>query len=157
MRYNIIKGKATEKILSEREGTRVRGDLETTSVKATRNTRQKETVRRAFEAMRNHPTAEMVCDEVAKTDPSIGRATVYRILNSFVGSGTAIKVPVYDGADRYDITVKPHSHAKCRVCGNVIDVNASGVLPKVTEDNGFIIEGGAVLYYGVCRECSSNK
>lgn len=132
----------------------MQGASEATLTKATRNTRQKETVRRVFEAMRNHPTAEMVCDEVAKVDPSIGRATVYRILNSYVSSGTAIKVPVYDGADRYDITVMPHSHAKCRVCGNVIDVTASGVLPTVTEDNGFIIEGGAVLYYGVCRECS---
>ena len=124
--------------------------------KATRNTHQKETVWSVFSAMRNHPTAEMVCDEVAKADPKIGRATVYRILNSYVSSGTAIKVPVYDGADRYDITVMPHSHAKCRLCGNVLDVSTSGVLPKVKEENGFIVEGGAVLYYGVCCECSQN-
>ena len=123
--------------------------------KATRNTRQKEVVWRTFAKMRNHPTAEMVCDEVAKADPSIGRATVYRILNSYVSSGTAIKVPVYDGADRYDITVMPHSHAKCRKCGNVLDVTTSGVLPTVNEDNGFLVEDGAVLYYGVCRECQN--
>ncbi len=133
----------------------MQSNAETNLVKATRNTRQKEVVRKVFESMRNHPTAEMVCDEVAKTDPSIGRATVYRILNSYVSSGIAIKVPVYDGADRYDITVMPHSHAKCRSCGSVFDVTTSGVLPKVTEENGFIIEGGAVLYYGVCRECSN--
>ncbi len=128
---------------------------EASPVKPTRNTRQKEVVRKVFEAMRNHPTAEMVCDEVAKTDPSIGRATVYRILNSYVSNGTAVKVPVYDGADRYDITVKPHNHAKCKSCGNVLDVITSGVLPTVREDSGFIIEGGAVLYYGICRECSN--
>ena len=128
---------------------------EASPVKPTRNTRQKEIVRKVFEAMRNHPPAEMVCDEVAKTAPSIGRATVYRILNSYVSNGTAIKVPVYDGADRYDITVMPHSHARCRSCGNVLDVTTSGVLPTVREDSGFIIEGGAVLYYGVCRECSN--
>ena len=124
--------------------------------KATRNTHQKQVVWQVFSAMRNHPTAEMVCDEVAKADPKIGRATVYRILNSYVSSGAAIKVPVYDGADRYDITVMPHSHAKCRLCGSVLDVSTSGVLPKVKEENGFIVEGGAVLYYGVCCECSQN-
>lgn len=122
--------------------------------KTTRNTHQKETVMQVFKSLRNHPTAEMVCEEVAKLDSSIGRATVYRILNSYVSNGTAIKVPVYDGADRYDITVEPHSHAKCRKCGQVIDVSVSGSLPKASDDGGFIIEGAAILYYGVCRSCS---
>ncbi len=120
----------------------------------TRNTKQKETVIAVFSAMCNHPTAEMVCDEVAKADATIGRATVYRILNSLVKNGTAIKVPVYDGADRFDITVKPHSHAKCRVCGGVIDITAEQKLPSVTESFGFVIEGGAVLYYGFCAKCA---
>lgn len=124
------------------------------AVKQRRNTRQKETVRRVFSAMRNHPTADMVCDEVAKQDPSIGRATVYRILNSYLEEGYAIKVPVYDGADRYDITVWPHDHAKCRLCGSVIDVKTQGELPSVSDESSFLVEGGAVLYYGTCRECS---
>lgn len=125
-------------------------------VKATRNTHQKDVVMQVFKSLTNHPTAEMVCAEVAKIDPSIGRATVYRILNSYVSNGTAIKVPVYDGADRYDITVMPHSHAKCRKCGQVIDVSTSGALPEVNETDGFLIESMAVLYYGVCRACSPN-
>lgn len=125
-------------------------------VKATRNTHQKDVVMQVFKSLTNHPTAEMVCAEVAKVDPSIGRATVYRILNSYVSSGTAIKVPVYDGADRYDITVMPHSHAKCRKCGQVIDVSVSGALPRVSETDGFLVESMAVLYYGVCRTCSPN-
>ena len=124
--------------------------------KATRNTHQKDVVMQVFKSLTNHPTAEMVCAEVAKVDPTIGRATVYRILNSYISSGTAIKVPVYDGADRYDITVMPHSHAKCRKCGQVIDVSVSGALPTVSDDCGFVIESTAVLYYGVCRECSQN-
>ncbi len=120
----------------------------------TRKTKQKKTVITAFSAMRNHPTAEMVCDEVFKADPSIGRATVYRILNALVKDGMAIKVPVYDGADRFDITVAPHSHAKCRSCGAVTDVVAEQKLPAVTESYGFLIDGGAVLYYGYCPECA---
>ena len=122
-------------------------------VKATRNTHQKDVVMQVFKSLSNHPTAEMVCAEVAKIDPSIGRATVYRILNSYVSSGTAIKVPVYDGADRYDITVMPHSHAKCRKCGQVIDVSMSEAKPEISGCNGFVIESMAVLYYGVCSDC----
>ena len=123
--------------------------------KAKRNTRQKQTVRAVFEKMYNHPTADMVCAEVAKADPTIGRATVYRLLNSLVEEGSAIKVPVHDGADRYDITVMPHDHAKCLQCGKVLDVSVEGELPRV-KDVDFTVQGGAVLYYGLCRECSQN-
>ncbi|MBR3751115.1 MAG: transcriptional repressor [Clostridia bacterium] len=123
--------------------------------KAKRNTRQKQLVRSVFEKMYNHPTADMVCAEVAKADPTIGRATVYRLLNSLVEEGSAIKVPVHDGADRYDITVKPHDHAKCLQCGKVLDVSVEGELPRV-KDVDFTVQGGAVLYYGLCRECSQN-
>lgn len=127
--------------------------------KSERNTKQKESVKSVFSKMRNHPTAEMVCDAVSEEYPDIGRATVYRVLNSFVKNGYAIKIPVYDGADRYDITVRPHSHAKCRVCGAVADIMSGGelvtdpVVSKVIEENGFLIEGCTTLYYGVCAEC----
>ena len=130
---------------------------DTTAVKAERNTKQKETIRRVFESMRNHPTAEMICEEVYKADPKIGRATVYRVLNSYVRHGTALKVPVYDGADRFDITIIPHSHAKCRICGAVCDVVSDGTLPAITEAHGFSVEGGAVLYYGRCSACVEIK
>ena len=129
----------------------------TTAVKAERNTKQKETIRRVFESLRNHPTAEMICEEVYKADPKIGRATVYRVLNSYVRHGTALRVPVYDGADRFDITIIPHSHAKCRVCGAVCDVVSDGTLPAITESHGFSVEGGAVLYYGRCSACVEIK
>lgn len=122
-----------------------------------RNTKQKEIVRRVFASMRNHPTAEMVCDEVARLDSKIGRATVYRILNSYLEEGYAIKVPVYDGADRYDITVKEHDHAKCKICGAVIDIETRGKLPEVIEENSFKVDGGTVLYYGVCQNCQTNE
>lgn len=146
MRYNIIK-----KTLPKGEA------VQSESKKSERNTHQKQTVREVFASLRNHPTAEMVCAEVARRDPRIGRATVYRILNALVESGQAIKVPVYDGADRFDITVVPHSHAKCRLCGAVVDVETCGALPPLCEGSGFLAEGGAVLYYGVCRECSNKR
>ncbi len=130
-----------------------RSENGTEAVKAVRNTRQKDIVRSVFADMRNHPTADMVYDEVSKQCPSIGRATVYRILNSFVECGIAIKVPISDGADRFDITVCPHNHVKCRICGDVADVMTEEALPRVSESFGFLIEQGSVLYTGLCPEC----
>ena len=126
--------------------------------RAERNTRQKELVREVFKNMLTHPTAEEVCSEVSKVYPGIGRATVYRILGSMVKSGDALKVPVYDGADRFDITTRPHSHAKCRICGRISDVfdETDGAMTfpdKKETSDGFKIETGVLLYYGICREC----
>ena len=103
------------------------------NVKSERNTKQKRTVISVFNAMRNHPSAEMVCDEVRLVDPSIGRATVYRVLNSLVEKGLAIKVPIDDGSFRYDITVRQHSHAKCRICGEVSDIVTDGLYPGIID------------------------
>ncbi len=123
------------------------------TVKNVRNTRQKDIVRSVFANMRNHPTAEMVYDEVCKHNPGVGRATVYRILNGFVYNGYAIRVPITDGADRFDITVRPHSHVKCKSCGEVADVVTDEALPEVKDSCGYLIDGGTVLYTGLCQNC----
>ncbi len=123
------------------------------AVKSVRNTRQKETVRSVFAEMRNHPTADMVYDEVSRQSPGIGRATVYRILKALADSGDVLRVPISNGADRFDFNNSPHSHVKCRGCGSVADVETNGILPTVTDDKGFLIENGAVLYSGLCPKC----
>ena len=124
-----------------------------------RNTRQKETVRAVFMKMRTHPTAESVVEEVRRTDPTIGRATVYRILASMTKHGEILKVPVSDGADRFDFNVMPHSHVKCDVCGAVDDVftvEPDDAIPPIRDARGFTITRKTVLYYGVCPECAKD-
>ena len=130
---------------------------EATTTKVERNTKQKRTVISVFEAQRNHPSAEMVCEEVAKVDPKIGRATVYRVLNSLVEKGRAIKVPIDDGSFRYDITVTGHSHAKCKLCGAVCDIVTDGLYPEVIDSCGFEADGAMVLFFGYCKNCKNKK
>ena len=125
--------------------------------KAERNTKQQALIWEIFSSLHNHPTADMVYDAVQKRDASIGRATVYRALHRFVEKGRAICVPVYDGADRYDETLLPHSHAKCTRCGGIGDVFIRGTLPEIENDGGFAVEGGAVLYYGCCAACRESN
>ena len=130
---------------------------EKSAVKAERNTKQQALIWQIFSTMHNHPTADMVYEAVSKCDGGIGRATVYRALHRFVEKGRAICVPVYDGADRYDETLLPHSHAKCLHCGGVSDVFIRGELPEIEDDCGFSVEGGAVLFYGCCADCRENN
>ena len=122
-----------------------------------RNTRQKETVRNVFMQMRTHPTAESVVDAVQAADPSIGRATVYRVLAAMAKHGEILKVPVSDGADRFDFNIMPHSHVKCENCGAVDDVftvEPDETIPAIRDCRGFTITRKVVLYYGLCPNCS---
>ena len=132
-------------------------EIDTKTIKAERNTKQKRTVISVFNSMRNHPSAEMVCEEVSKLDPTIGRATVYRTLNTLVEKGLAIKVPIDDGSFRYDITVRQHSHAKCRICGEVSDIVTDGLYPGILDGCGFEADGAMVLFVGYCKNCKNNK
>ena len=125
-----------------------------------RNTRQKETVRNVFMKMRTHPTAESVVEEVRLVDPSIGRATVYRILASMAKHGEILKIPVSDGADRFDFTLTPHSHIKCERCGAVDDVftvEPDDSIPPIRDSRGFVILRKTVLYYGICPDCNKEE
>lgn len=153
MRYNINNE-------SERSQARQSNDCsgcEVMKATAERNTKQKETIRRIFMDMRTHPTAEHVFDEVRRLEPSIGRATVYRTLTSLANNGDILKIPVSDGADRYDFNIVPHSHVKCELCGAVDDVFTSepdDAIPKIVDCRGYIIRRKTVLYYGICPKCA---
>ena len=125
-----------------------------------RNTRQKETVRLVFRKRRTHPTAESVVSAVQSTDPTIGRATVYRVLASMAKHGEILKVHVADGADRFDFNNSPHSHIKCESCGAVDDVitaEPDDSIPTILDCRGYVVLKKTVLYYGLCPDCSAKE
>ena len=109
--------------------------------------------------MRTHPTAESVVDEVRQADPSIGRATVYRALAWMTERGEILRVPVSDGADRFDFTITPHDHVKCEICGAVDDVftvEPTNFIPPIRDSRGFRITRKTVLYFGICPKCDKS-
>lgn len=124
-----------------------------------RQTQQKEIIRAALCRLGNHPTADMVYDAVHIEHPRISRATVYRVLNQMAENGSALKISVTDAADRFDHNTFRHSHAKCRVCGAVVDVpfvklDLRRIAPMA---EGFQITGYSLLLEGVCAECRSKS
>ncbi len=122
-----------------------------------RNTLQKGIVFDIFCSMTNHPSAGMVYDEVHKNYPSISRATVYRILAEAAEEGRIKRLKLSDANDRYDITLCKHSHAICRVCGSVSDVETElddeKSARQASSADGFLIEGCQIEFYGLCKNC----
>ena len=120
-----------------------------------RNTKQKQMVYDALCAL-DHPTATEVYDEVHKTAPSVSRGTVFRLLGNFAGAGKIRRLQLSDSDMRYDMTVSPHFHVRCRVCGRVGDVFSDALVRALSEvkDNGaFELEGFDAEFFGICDQC----
>ena len=122
-----------------------------------RQTKQKQVIYEALKTL-DHPTATEVYGYVHETNPTVSRATVFRVLGGFAGTGRALELRLAGSEVRYDYNVAPHCHARCAVCGKVADVEVTGLSPesvKAVAPCGFEIEGYAVEFYGRCQECKS--
>ena len=123
---------------------------------AQRRTMQKDVIYSALSELRNHPTADQVYEYIHTSQPSISRATVYRVLHQLAANGKAEKIGVLSGADRFDHNLMPHSHAQCVECHRIFDINyiKPSILPLNSEENdGFIITDYTILFEGHCRDC----
>ncbi len=106
-------------------------------------------------AAREHLSADEVWARVRQQMPQISRATVYRNLKKLVRQGALTSVHLGRRAVCFDVTLHPHDHFVCRVCGAVQDVpadEAGGGLPAVLPQ-GSLVQGRSVTWYGVCAPC----
>lgn len=119
---------------------------------ADRNTMQKEIIHRTLCEMACHPTAAAVYDQVHQLHPTISRSTVYRVLARMAEEGKVLRLDLAGGESRYDGQLRPHSHARCRVCGLLADIPLVEVgMPRDT--GGFLLEESAVVCRGLCPVC----
>ncbi|HIY53846.1 MAG TPA: transcriptional repressor [Candidatus Agathobaculum merdavium] len=122
----------------------------------TRNTVQRQIVLQTVLQMHDHPTADTVYAAVAAEHPSISKATVYRNLNQLATQGEIRRVPVPNGADRFDFNTSEHYHVRCEKCGAVYDVhmpNMNNLLEEVEDASGVEVRRFDILFEGVCKNC----
>lgn len=118
--------------------------------------RQREAIKHYLEQSYEHPTADMVYFHVRNEFPSISLGTVYRNLNLLTDIGSAIKITMPDGSDRFDGRVHPHNHFLCSGCGCVSDIQLH---PKISSEDlaavGFDgqVESSSTMFLGKCKSC----
>ena len=109
-----------------------------------------------------HPTALEVYEEVRRTRPKIGLATVYRILRQLTRRGV-IRVWGDDSERaRYDGRVDRHDHALCTGCGRLLDVPVEIELPHTALEQaaraaGVELGSHEVRIYGRCKDCQARS
>ncbi|SHH05494.1 Fur family transcriptional regulator, peroxide stress response regulator [Thermosyntropha lipolytica DSM 11003] len=102
---------------------------------------------------KNHPTADMIYQELVKEIPTLSKTTVYNTLNLFVEKNVAIIITIDENETRYDADISLHGHFKCSSCGKIYDIrlNTAGIIPDELEK--FQIDESHIYFKGTCPLC----
>lgn len=110
----------------------------------------------------NHPSVEMIREGLAKKTNTLGVATIYNILNTFVDHGIVIELKNGDGSTHYDYFENHHYHAICTNCGRITDIDYPGfhdveheLEDQAAAQSGYLISGNHFEVYGICPQCQA--
>lgn len=125
------------------------------------NTRQRKAVQ-AF--LQDHVSRYLSVDDtyamLREQGVEVGRTTVYRTLEAFVGEGLVSKATMPDGGEsRYRLVEPGHEEAGrlvCLDCGRVISIDCAAFQEfsrHVRSDHDFDVDLARTVLYGRCSAC----
>lgn len=125
-----------------------------------RVTRQRLLVADALAATGRRMTAEQLYRSLRRRDPAIGRATVFRTLETLVEAGVARRLEL-DGHVYAYVACLPahHHHIACTRCGRVEEIDEAYVTPitqRLAQEMGFEIDDARLDFYGRCATCRAD-
>lgn len=126
-----------------------------------RLTPQRQAICELLANTREHPTAQMIYEELRPQFSSLSLATIYNTLEALVNLG-AINTLGTAGDDtiHYDADTSPHVNLACLSCHRVIDLPSQHVHAldhEVGASSGYKLLGARVMYYGLCPECQAKE
>lgn len=127
-----------------------------------RYSKQREIMLNVLKDRKDHPTAQMLYEDVKKQLPQIGIATVYRNIADLVEEGIITKIRTKDGGpDRFDVNIEPHYHFECLECKKVYDIYLDSEIYNELSDNiktiirkiGAEVTDTDIMIRGICKKC----
>ena len=122
-----------------------------------KNSRKRQALLVALCASHEHPTAEMLYNQLKPEFPELSLGTVYRNLGVLVQEGLVQSVGHVDGHERYDAITAAHPHFVCRKCHGVIDLElpdtVSGIYDEIDRQLHCMPEGYSLTINGLCENC----
>ena len=120
--------------------------------------KQREEVFNYIKGSKSHLSAEDVYMGLKLKNPNISRGTVYRNLNLLVDKGLVNKISNSGTPDKFDFASYEHSHAICKMCGEVFDIQA--LLDDKTKEiiklqTGLEDFSNDFTVYGICKICKN--
>lgn len=122
-----------------------------------RVTRQRVLIAERLAGAGRQLTADQLYRRLRRQEPTIGRATVFRTLETLVDAGVARRLEL-DGHVYAYVACQPehHHHLACTACGRVEEIDEAYVRPIATRlaaDRGFELEHARLDFYGRCARC----
>lgn len=120
-----------------------------------RITPQRLAIYEAIAGSMEHPSTEMVYNEVHKRYPTISFATVYKTLETLREIGAVVQIAPIKGGARYEANLDPHPHLVCVGCQKIVDLDVDFLqeIPLPDRLHEHVILGHAVWIKGLCPEC----
>jgi Fur family peroxide stress response transcriptional regulator len=122
---------------------------------------QRQVIYEAIVDSREHPTPELIYEQVRQRIPSISLGTVYKNVKTFLDSGVLKEVSLHHGSLRLEANMTPHHHVVCSSCRAIYDLDQSAVDPvqySASElPDGFSIERCRVEFVGLCQSCRTAR
>jgi Fur family ferric uptake transcriptional regulator len=101
-------------------------------------------------------TVEALWHDLQRLDPHLGRATVFRAVETLVGLGLLNRIDFSDGSHSYRACGDQHHHLICKKCHRVVDIDVclpEEQLIEIGAKNNFKIEGHSLAFFGTCADC----
>ncbi|MGH2454694.1 MAG: Fur family transcriptional regulator [Candidatus Limnocylindria bacterium] len=106
-------------------------------------------------------TADELYRDLRRREPTIGRATVFRTLETLVEAGVARRLELEGHVYAYVACLpQHHHHLACTRCGRVEEIDEAYVRPmanRVASETGFLIDDARLDFYGRCAACRAEE
>ena len=108
--------------------------------------------------MNNHPSVEMIYEELLEDNPTLSLTTVYNTLNNFLEKRLVYGVTITGTEIRYDFNTSFHHHFLCKKCGQIIDIDIKCPYGEGRKKDacGHRIEEVHGYFKGICKDCSKS-
>ena len=128
--------------------------------KKLRHSHQRDMIYNYMLSTKEHPSAEMIYEELKKIEPMLSLGTVYRNLKLLEELGMVKKVTSVNNVERYDAMTSDHIHFVCDKCGRVVDLpnfDNKEVKARFEGQIGAKIQWVNVILGGVCENCHNEE
>ena len=128
-----------------------------TAEKKLRNSAVRNSIYEYLCGTKEHPSAEMIYNDLKGDNPNLSLGTVYRNLKQLEEIGKIIRVTNVNNHERYDANCEDHVHFVCERCGRVIDImdaDMEAVKLACNLTAGVKIKRMQLVIEGTCEFCS---
>lgn len=125
-----------------------------------KRSRQRDAIVAFLQTRKDHPTADVVYQEIRNIIPNISLGTVYRNLSLLSERGEILRLPCDGKMDHFDADIRPHYHFICNRCGCVKDIDlpyADNMDQLANRDFDGVITKHSLLFEGFCNECTEDS